>query len=235
MRKLAGVVWERHAFGMALNRNEASIRLSYGAAIDVLMQTLDTDAEARSAFAARVRQLQRVGLCKPTGSYNRFTYGLVELAAIATAFQMMSAFMLPIVAVRFLNERWSIFVPPLVAGTGDAMGRAFWRERDVPQPDTPIIFMEGVALSRLGQKSASDSRYDGPLGKTMALSPGDVIGRAFGTVTAGVMIDTRSYMPRLIGALEATEPVSRRQLEDEIDRLRYSALIGKACLSDANY
>jgi hypothetical protein len=208
---------------------DAAIRLSFGEAIRILMAVLEiepTDA-ARSAFGSRVRQLQRMGLLGRSGdkSYERFTYGLVELARLATTFRLMTAFMLPSVAKRFVTERWADILPGVVAGIGDAAPHDFWSERDGAAPDRPVVVIEGVSLAELGQKTTSDPRYDGPLGM-IALLPAIGMPSADSErpIVAGAMIDTRPYMTKLVEALLALEAVSEARVADEIDRLRFSAL-----------
>jgi uncharacterized protein YfeS len=43
-------------------------------------------------------------------------------------------------------------------------------------------------------------------------------------MTEGVVIDTRSFMSRLIEELRGLDYVSEAQIADEVDRLRFSAL-----------
>lgn len=109
-----------------------------------------------------------MGLPKREGgrTYERFSYGLPELARLSMAFRMMSAFMLPIVAVRYRTERLPDIVPGLIAALDEGDTRDRWDSG--PAARLPIVAIEGVALSRLGQKAASDSRYDGALGKVLA-------------------------------------------------------------------
>ncbi|CAN5598402.1 hypothetical protein BH10PSE14_BH10PSE14_35220 [soil metagenome] len=208
------------------NRTDAhAIQLDFNEAIRILMLALEIDPAARSAVQARVRQLQRMGLSKrPEGrAYERFTYGLLELATLATAFRLMAAFVLPIVAVRLLTERWADFVPALVSGVADADVEYEWGAGETDQG--PLIAIEGVSLSRLGQKTATDSRYDGPLGRIDRHAGNAMMDDVFGaTMVGGVVIDTRSYMVGLAGNLAALDFVSTAQIADEIDRLRFSVL-----------
>jgi hypothetical protein len=202
-----------------------AIRLGYEEATTLLMEALVQPESARSAFQARIRQLQRIGLLKKPDSkaYERFSYGLVELAALATAFRLMAAFMLPIVAVRYVSERWADFLPALVAGLGSDYAHSRW---DEGQPfDVSFVAIEGVALARLGQKAASDTRYDGPLGQVSCHPDNDALGKLWSETTPqGILVDTRPYMAALIAKLAAVETVSDEQIADEIDRLRFSAL-----------
>lgn len=188
------------------------------------MEALEQPESARSAFQARIRQLQRIGLQKKPDSkaYERLSYGLVELAALATAFRLMAAFMLPIVAVRYVTECWADFLPGLVAGLGPDHGSSRW---DEGQPfDASFVAIEGVALARLGQKAAGDTRYDGPLGQVSCHPENDVLGALWSETTPqGILFDTRPYMSALIAKLATLDTVSEEQLADEIDRLRFSA------------
>ena len=202
-----------------------AIRLGYEEATTLLMEALEQPEGARSAFQARIRQLQRIGLLKkPNGkAYERFSYGLVGLAALATAFRLMAAFILPIVAVRHINERWADFVPALLSGIGE-QGRSRW---DHTPPAGRFVAIEGTALARLGQKGASDTRYDGPLGAIRCIGDSDPVETIWNASAAqGVLIDTRAYMAPLVAKLGDLETVSSRQLADEIDRLRFSHLNG---------
>lgn len=210
---------------MQIRTDAHAIQLDFNEVIRVLMLALEIDPAARSAVQARVRQLQRMGLSKRSGgrAYERFTYGLVELATLATAFRLMAAFVLPIVAVRFLTERWADFVPALVSGVAHIDGAD---QPNVGETDSgPLVAIEGVALSRLGQKAATDSRYDGPLGRIDRHAGSAILDDVFGTaMVGGVVIDTRTYMAGLISALAALDFVSTAQIADEIDRLRFSIL-----------
>lgn len=188
------------------------------------MCALGQPEEARSAFQARIRQLQRIGLLKkPDGkAYERFTYGLVELAALATAFRLMAAFMLPSLAVRYLTERWGDFVPALLGGLGGELAGDRWGDDTYTER---YIAIEGVALARLGQKGANDTRYDGPLGLVVAYVGEATLDRVSETgVPQGVVVATRGYMTALVSELRKLDFLSSEQIADEIDRLRFSAL-----------
>ncbi|WBH15823.1 hypothetical protein [Sphingomonas radiodurans] len=209
---------------MATQDDTPAILLDFSEALRVLMSALGMEGVTRSAFQSRVRQLQRMGLLsrEEGRTYERFSYGLLELARMAIAFRMMSAFMLPSVAVRYATERWAEIVPSLIGGLDEADARNRWSGDSARH--TPVLAIEGVALSRLGQKAASDSRYDGPLGRVIAHSgETDLIGVLTTTMTEGVVIDTRSFMSRLVGELRRLDYVSEAQVANEVDRLRFSA------------
>lgn len=222
---LVATFLDRQARAMATQSNPPAIRLDFSEALRVLMVALGMEGVTRSAFQSRVRQLQRMGLLKrgEGRTYERFSYGLPELARMAIAFRMMSAFMLPSVAVRYATERWADIVPALIGGLDEADARDRWSGARATH--TPVLVIEGVALSRLGQKAASDSRYDGPLGRVIAhAGETGLIGVLAATMNEGVVIDTRSFMSRLVGELRGLDYVSDAQIADEVDRLRFSAL-----------
>lgn len=117
-----------------------------------------------------------------------------------------------------LNDRMWANHP---VGEDDALDR--WGSE--PPARVPMLAIEGVALSRLGQKAASDSRYDGPLGKVLAAAENAELASVLGeTMTDGVMIDARSFMPTLIHEVRTLEYVSDEQIADDVDRLRFTAL-----------
>ena len=210
---------------METEADPPAIVLDFGEAVRILMVALKIEPTARSAFTARVRQLQRMGLLKREGAraYERFRYGVPELALLATAFRMMSAFMLPILAVRYLTERSKDIVPALVAALDEEDARN--RFRGETSARVPILTIEGIALSRLGQKTASDSRYDGPLGKVVAASENAKLASVLGeTMTDSVMIDARSFMPSLVREVRMLDYVSNEQIADDVDRLRFMAI-----------
>lgn len=210
---------------MATQTDPPAIRLDFSEALRVLMVALGMEGVTRSAFQSRVRQLQRMGLLKrgEGRTYERFSYGLPELARMAIAFRMMSAFMLPSVAVRYATERWADIVPALIGGLNEADAQDRWSAD--PPPPTPVLAIEGVALSRLGQKAASDSRYDGPLGRVVAVAGATELTSVLASImTKGAVIDTRSFMPRLLQEVRDLDYVSDAQIADEVDRLRFSAL-----------
>lgn len=202
-----------------------AIRIDFSEALRILIVALGMEDVPRSAFQSRVRQLLRMGLLKrgEGRTYERFSYGLAELARLAVTFRMMSAFMLPNIAVRYATERWADVVTALVGALDEADGQDRWSNAQRLQ--TPVLAIEGMALSRLGQKTATDSRYDGPLGRVIALGgEANLIGVMGQTMTEGVVIDARSFMPRLVQELRLLDYISDAQVGDELDRLRLSAL-----------
>ena len=193
--------------------------LTFGTACEILLETLNLDPDAGPAMKARIRQVQNLGLAKSDTPYARHDYGLAELAKLAAAFRMMQGFMLPIIAVRYLTERWEDLVPALI----DGIDSEFLREIGavVPVGHKPLVLIEGIALAQLGQKSANDKRYDGPLGRIERVSL-DGVCEAGAGISSGLLLDTRSFMPGLINGLQARAVVTDRQMAHEIARLALS-------------
>ena len=193
--------------------------ISFADARDLLLEILDLDPAAKPAMRARIRQLQKLGLDQLEARYARRDYGLTELAKLATAFRMMQAFMLPSIAVRYLTERWQDLVPALLAGIGQDFAENLGVAE--PIPNTPIVLIEGITLSRFGQKGANDARYDGPLGMILCLPVENAMIEVH-KPASGLLLDSRSFMPALVSALQVKAALSGRQLAHEIDRLAAS-------------
>ena len=193
--------------------------ISFADARDLLLEILGLDPDAQPAMRARIRQLQKLGLDQLEARYARRDYGLTELTKLATAFRLMQAFMLPSIAVRYLTERWSDFVPALLAGIDHDFASELGVRRLIPA--TPLVLIEGIALNRFGQKGANDARYDGPLGMIICL-PAENAKLEVQKPASGLLLDTRSFMPALLNGLQIKAALSGRQLAHEIDRLAAS-------------
>jgi hypothetical protein len=96
-------------------------------------------------------------------------------------------------------------VPALI----DGIDRALLREicAVVPAGNRSLVLIEGIALAQLGQKSANDKRYDGPLGRIVRVGP-DGVDEAGRAISSGLLLDTRSFMLRLIKGLKASAAMS---------------------------
>ena len=191
--------------------------LKYGTAVEVLRVSLGFEAIAESGIRARVRQLQKLGLFHKNQPYMRFDYGLVELAKLAAAFRLMDAFMPPMFTVRHLSERWTDLAPAMLAGIGDDLITEL--RAVVPAGDGPLVFVEGIALSQLGQKSKRERPYGAPLGRIETFRANafeEVEGRA------GLVIDTRSFMPALVQILREQANLTDIRIAHEINRLASS-------------
>lgn len=210
----------REASAVATTRHRG-IGLTFSQSLGVLMEACDVPAEARGAFEARVRQLQRLGLPQrsPEQRMARMRYGIVELAMLATAFRLMAAFVIPTLAVRYLTERWTDLAPAMLAGAGDALPTDYLLRRSVTAG--PIVLIEGHALADLGQKGRLDERNTGPLGRIkVASADAPDLPKLVGGV--GIMLDTRTYMPRIVGPVAALTLATDAELTEELDRLRFA-------------
>jgi hypothetical protein len=194
--------------------------LRYAKAIPVLMTACGIDPSARTAFDARIRQLQRLGVlrqddARPAG---RFDYGIIELAALATAVRLMAAFMVPSLAARYVAERWAVLVPALMAGARSALPDDYVARRAIG--DAAIIAIEAHALVDLGRQGRHDERYVGALGAVTVVD-GAALPATLATFGgAGLMIDTAAYMPALIRAFAEATLATGPELAHELDELR---------------
>ncbi len=177
--------------------------------------------EGRKAFEARIRHLQRLGV--PTRSadakMSRIPYGIAELAMLATILRLMAAFMIPALAVRYVNECWSELAPFNLAGARNVLPAEYLARR--PMNDGTVAVFEGNALAELGQKGRNDERYVGVLGNVviMGSDAGDLASVANG---AGLVIDSRSYMPVIVTRTATIAMATDADLATELDRLRFA-------------
>lgn len=204
---------------------DRAVEMSFPETTDVLMAACGAEPGARSAFAARVRHLQRLGL-PPRGGLPanaRLVYGLAEMAAIATAFRLMDAFLLPTIASRYVLERWTELTPWLVAGAVDELPAGYAVRR--PLTGGRHLVLQGSALAELGRKAAHEGRYDGRLGKVSL--HGDAVAAVIAAAAggAGTVVDSASFMPALVAAMRRKPDVSAEHLVHELDRLRLSRAV----------
>ncbi|MGY2735029.1 hypothetical protein [Sphingomonas sp. UYP23] len=189
----------------------------------MLMSACDIDPSARTAFDARVRQLQRHGLPSRDGARaaGPLDYGIVELAALATAIRLMAAFMVPSLAVRYVVERWDTLAPLLLSGARLALPASYLARR--PISDETIIVIEATALADLGRQGRHDERYAGTLGNLIAAAP-VTLDHAVRTIGgAGLILDTHGYMPAIVEGFARGTLATEQELAQELDRLRFSA------------
>ncbi len=201
---------------------DRAIALTHAQAIVVLMAACDIPVSARTAFEARVRQLQRLGVPgrAPDAGRARISYGIAELAALATAFRLMSAFLNPALAARYVTERWSDFAPFALAGARNALPAGYLLRRQLG--NGTIALIEGNALADLGQKGRHDERNTGPLG-SVTIVDADAAGIPSLLHGAGVVIDSRTYMPVLVTRVAEIAIATDVDLAEELDRLRFGA------------
>jgi hypothetical protein len=201
-----------------------SLRLSYGQASSVLRVACKIPDRASSAFDSRIRQLQRLGVSvgEDAGKHARFAYGLTELAALATTFKLMSAFMAPTFAARYVIECWPKIAPAIVDGIGDSAPQRWQDTR--PRRGGRFVIFEGAALADLGRKAAHEGRFDSPLGSIRLFAEADIATVALSAGGAGVVLDTGSYMPRIISEVLALPLVTHNDVIDELDLIRQAHL-----------
>lgn len=187
------------------------------------MSACGIDPSARTAFDARIRQLQRLGVPRhddkrPAG---RLDYGIVELGALATAARLMAAFMVPSLAARYVTERWETLAPVLLAGARAALPASYLARR--PLGDETIIVVEATALADLGRQGRHDERYTGALGDLMAIDPAVLENAVRKIGGAGIILDATGYMPEIVEGFARETRAAEQELFQELDRLRFSA------------
>lgn len=195
------------------------ITLTFTDAVTVLMDACGIPPAGRKAFEARVRHLQRLGLPARTSDQkmSRIDYGIAELAAFATAFRLMAAFLIPVLAVRYVTERWDQLAPFALAGAREALPADYLIRRRVEA--CAIAIFEGNALADLGQKGRLDERYVGPLGRIVVADPASADLAAM-TGGAALLIDSRTYMPLIVERVADLALATDADLMGELDRLR---------------
>ena len=186
------------------------------------MSACGIDPSARTAFDARTRQLQRLGVPRhdderPAG---RLNYGIVELAALATATRLMAAFMVPSLAARYVTERWETLAPVLLAGARAALPASYLVRR--PLDDETIIVMEATALADLGRQGRHDERYTGALGDLIAVDPAALENAVRKIGGTGLILDATGYMPGIVKGFARETMATEQEMSHELDRLRFS-------------
>jgi hypothetical protein len=203
------------------NSTPASLSLSFGDAVTVLINACGLAPTARTAFDARIRQLQRLGVPQRDDSEaGRLRYGIAELAALATAMKLMDAFMVPALAARYVVERWSVLAPCMLAGAIDALPQSYLSRRSI-SADTFAIFGSN-ALATMGKRHRHDERYIEPLGIVRVVDEK----RAAATVASGgaaLVLDSRTYMTLIVREWAERLSVTEAELSLELDRLRFTS------------
>lgn len=199
---------------------DRAFALSFAQAIPVLLKACGLRADARLALAARIRQLQRLGLETPgTPSSRKPGYGLLELAELATAVQMMAAFVMPKFASRYLIEQRSEFLPFYLAGALNAVPDA-WREQR-RLSDKCYALLPRTALADLGKTASRDKKYAGELGKVLLFSDCSLADVSTATGGAGVILDSSVFMPALVRAALNAAFATEEELGWELDRIYF--------------
>ncbi|WP_242154036.1 hypothetical protein [Sphingomonas sp. BAUL-RG-20F-R05-02] len=188
----------------------------------LLMRACGIGPSALTAFEARVRQLQRLGLLRDEGvrAAGRLDYGILELAALATAMRLMAAFMVPSLAARHVTERWGTLVPALLAGARTALPKDYVARR--PLEEGTIIVIQGSALADMGQRGQHGERYVGDIGDAV-VSDRTALSAAMKSLGgAAILLDTATYMPAIVNGFAQATMATVSELSHELDRLRFS-------------
>ncbi|PCG13083.1 hypothetical protein [Sphingomonas adhaesiva] len=198
------------------------LALRFSQAIPVIMAACQIEPSARTAFNARIRQLQRliashVDDDRPSGP---LAYGLVELAQLATAIRLMAAFMVPTLAARYVIERWEILGPALLAGAGPALPVDYTARRTIG--DATILVIAGNALADLGQQGRHDERYAGALGDVEVVAPAELPGVSKILGGTCLILDATAYMPGIVQGFAKAVSATGPELAHELDRLRFT-------------
>lgn len=201
--------------------NSHTLSLSFGDAVTVLMEACGLAPEARTAFDARIRQLQRLGVpTRGEHASGRLRYGIAELAALATAMKLMDAFMVPALAARYVVERWPELAPCMLAGARDALPESYLTRRPIA-PDSFAIFGSN-ALAPMGKRHRHDERYVEPLGTVRVVDEKRAGAMATALGGAGLMLDSRTYMPVIVQRWAQVLSATEVELGIELDRLRFT-------------
>ena len=185
------------------------------------MEACGIAVDARSAFDARIRHLQKLGVpARGEGGAGRFRYGIPELAAIATTVRLMDAFMTPALAVRYVTERWSDLAPAALAGARDAMPESYVRRRSIPIA-TFVVFRAN-ALAMLGKRRQHDERGEEPLGSIRICDEARATAIADAVDGAGLVLDSRTYMPVIVRRWAELLSATEAELGGELDQLRFA-------------
>lgn len=202
---------------------KSGVALRHAQAIQVLMTACGIDPSARTAFDARIRQLQRLGVSRrddaiPAG---RIDYGIVELAGLATAVRLMAAFMVPSLAARYVTECWTVLVPALTAGAESALPADYVARRSIGK--ATMIAIAAGALADLGRQRRHDERYNGTLGELVLINRTKLADTMAKLGGAGLVIDAATYMPAVVEGFTMAAQTTNHELAHELDRLRFSA------------
>lgn len=197
-----------------------ALSLTFSDTITVLSEACGLPEGARTAFDARLRQLQRHGVPARDGSAsNRIHYGIAELAAFATATKLMDAFMVPALAARYVVERWAELAPCMLAGAQEGLPESYLARRSIPTESFAVFGSN--ALATMGKRHRHDERYIDPLGAVRVVDEKRAAATAAALGGAGLMLDSRTYMPVIVREWAERLSATESEVGVEIDRLRF--------------
>lgn len=174
---------------------------------------------ARTAYDARLRQLQRHGLAaRDDSATGRLCYGIAELAAFATATRLMDAFMVPALAARYVTEKWAEVGAAALAGARDALPIDYALRRTIVP--NHFLVLGSNALAKMGERHRHDERYTAALGPVTCISEKDVVQELGAVGGGGIVIDTRTYMAVVVREWRERLNATDTEVTAELDRLR---------------
>jgi hypothetical protein len=203
------------------NPLSSALSLSFADALTVLMDACGLSSDARNAFDARVRHLQRLGVpSRQDDATGRLHYGIPELAAFATAVRLMDAFMAPALAARYVTERWSALAPFALAGAAGVLPDSYTTRRSIPTAAFAVF--RANALSMLGKRRQHDERGDEPLGGVLICDEARAAAITEAVDGAGLVLDSRTYMPGIVRGWAERLSATEVELANEMDRLLFT-------------
>lgn len=202
-------------------QKQISLRLSlpFPAAVTVLMEALGLAEHARTAFEARIRQLQRHGVPMRDPRDPRLIYGIAELAAFATATKLMDAFMVPALAARYVTERFEDLSDFALAGATGSLPTDYVARRTISTNHFAVFGAH--ALAEMGKRHRHDARYIAPLGMVRIVDAKGIADALIEAEGAAIILDARTYMPTIVGRWIELTGATAAETALELDRLRY--------------
>ncbi|MBN8816534.1 MAG: hypothetical protein J0J06_13930 [Sphingomonas sp.] len=195
------------------------LSLTFADSVTVLMDACGLPVSARTAFDARLRQLQRHGVPVRDDATSRIRYGIAELAAFATATKLMDAFMVPALAARYVVERWPELAPCMLAGAKNALPAGYLARRSIPSESFAVFGSN--ALAQMGKRHRHDERYVEPLGTVRVIDERRAAATAAAAGGAGLVLDSAMYMPTIVRQWAERLSATETEVSAELDRLRF--------------
>lgn len=201
-----------------MSRSNALLSLTFTDTLTVLMDACGLPPGARTAFDARVRQLQRHGVpMRDDDTSGRIRYGIPELAALATATKLMDAFMVPALAARYVVERRVELAPCMLAGAREVLTASYLARRSISS-DSFAVFGSN-ALAQMGKRHRHDARYVEPLGTVRVVDEKRAAATAAALGGAGLVLDSSTFMPVIARQWVERLSVTEIEFATELDRL----------------
>lgn len=155
-------------------------------------------------------------------AHGRLQYGLLEVTEISMALALMNANVQPVLAARYVTERWDDFAKLAVSGLNEALSWSVGGEFR-PATPTPIAVIEGNIIKTLGARSKNDRVEDLPLGEIRLFDDLRGLGARLPTPSA-IVIDAKTFMPKLLTLLRGARH-SDEDLREMMFRLVLSSTV----------